>query len=225
MGFKFASFASSVVVLLALPPSYYGFHSHRSSYTTARRRRILSTTPVISASSSSSSSSSSVGDGTTSVKRLTAEAVPAQLMSRIDEYLSVREADAAAATTATTTAERGGETGAAAAGGSAEKNAVFDFLGVDPVSKKRKDELAKLGASGDPLSYGELRRLGFDDLVAPIMALGGYVAVSVALGLEVAPVPVQVEPDWGLSLGGDEEEELGLALGDSLEATPPKLPS
>ena len=127
---------------------------------------------------------------------------------------------------------------------------MFDFLGVDPVSKKRRDELAKSGGLGDPLSYGELRRLGFDDLVdvshtatlslhdssharaitnniaryqstnnmcgsmdrsidrltnqsmrlQPIMACGGYVAVSVALDLEVAPVPVRKEPDWGLQL-------------------------
>ena len=98
-----------------------------------------------------------------------------------------------------------------------EKVPLFDFLGIEPVPKKRKEALKKdqQALSCDPLSYAELRRLGFSDLVEPIMDLGGYVAVSNALGIEVASLPPPPPP---LELALMQKEEVkGMALGASLE--------
>jgi len=67
----------------------------------------------------------------------------------------------------------------------------------------------------DPLSYFELRRCGFDELIDPIMDIGGYVRVSNELGLEVAPLPL-AKPRQNLNILPPEEAS-GLALGDALE--------
>lgn len=201
-----------------------------------RRRPIPSFTPSIIRGRSRWVWQTAALEDDLSVDRLTAEELPLELRERINKYLAVRQREIAARSggdddnsdDTKDTEEQGRRVVGLQEGGrgsvgivstntkATSPNAVFDFLGVDPVSKKRKEELAKSGGLGDPLSYGELRRLGFDDLVEPILNMGGYVAVSVALGLEVAPVPVQVEPNWGISLD-DEGEDLGLALGDSLE--------
>lgn len=95
-------------------------------------------------------------------------------------------------------------------------NPVFEFVGYEPVSKKRKKKLEdSLPSLVDPLSYGELRRLGFEDLVDPIFDLGGYVAVSLQMGISVAPLPPpKPAPDMGLIR---EEEAPGLALGAALD--------
>jgi len=96
---------------------------------------------------------------------------------------------------------------------------MLDMLGIDPgkESRKRREKLypASSPAPESPLSYAELRRLGFGDLVDPIMAAGGYLAISRELGISIerrrpppSPAPV---------LAADEEIQGGLALGGALD--------
>jgi hypothetical protein len=96
-------------------------------------------------------------------------------------------------------------------------NPVLEWLGVNPVSETRKEQsLEAYGPrSTDPLSYGELKKYGFDDLVDPIMDLGGYVVVSNALNIEVAPLPVRKKTAMApLNLV---DEAAGLCVGLALE--------
>jgi len=123
------------------------------------------------------------------------DAIPEKLQSRISEYLALRKATGPAEEAKDATSP------------------VLDFLSIQPVSKKRRAEAASRGAP-DILSYGELHRLGFSDLIDPILDMGGYVKVSKILGIETTPSPVKVKVE--LSLLGPEETP-GVSLGSSLE--------
>lgn len=78
---------------------------------------------------------------------------------------------------------------------------------------------SKHDALVDPLSYSELIRLGFDDLVEPIIKEGGYVAVSMLLGLKVSTLPQsnQDEPMAKSEFQTRRSIEGELSLGSALE--------
>ena len=96
---------------------------------------------------------------------------------------------------------------------------MFDWFGYDPkkdVKKQGDTRNVFEEQAPDPLSYGELRRLGYyDALAAPIVELGGYVAVSKAVGVPIAKLTARKKAKFGSLMIDD--EPLGLTLGSALD--------
>ena len=106
--------------------------------------------------------------------------------------------------------------------GGAVWNVGETFMSLNSLLPKEREESEYEKLELDPLSYEELIRFGRDDLIDPIINLGGYEAVSRKLDVPIFPKRIkasvlQARAERAELFKAKPEPEGMLALGDSFE--------